>query len=78
MILKLNNKRLILVKNVDMNKILLSNKVSFSKKGFKYFMGYTDAEEMCISLKNESIKKVFWQNSIYVFFDKRWWVIRKI
>ena len=54
-----------------MNKILLSNKVSFSKKGFKYFMGYTDAEEMCISLKNESIKKVFWQNSIYVFFDKR-------
>ena len=51
-----------------MNKILLSNEVSFSKKGF---MGYTDAEEMCISLKNECIKKVFWQNSIYVFFDKR-------
>ena len=54
-----------------MNKILLSNEVSFSKKGFKYFMGYTELEEMCISLKNECIKKVFWQNSIYVFFDKR-------
>ena len=30
----------ILIKNIDSNKIVVSNKVSVSKKGFKYFIGY--------------------------------------
>ena len=30
----------ILIYNVDFNKMLTSNKVSFSKTGFKYFIGY--------------------------------------
>ena len=29
-------------KYIDINKIVLPNKVSFSKKGFKYFIGYKD------------------------------------
>ena len=39
------HKRLILIKNVDINKIVVSNKVSFCKKGFKYFIGYKDTKK---------------------------------
>ena len=28
--------------NIDINKIVVSNKVSFGKKGFKYSIGYKD------------------------------------
>ena len=31
------------IENIDINKIVVSNKVSFGKKGFKYFIGYKDA-----------------------------------
>ena len=30
--------------NVDIDKIIISNKVSFGKEDFKYFMGYKDDE----------------------------------
>ena len=30
------------MKDIDINKIVVSNKVSFDKKGFKYFIGYKD------------------------------------
>ena len=39
------HKRPTSIKNVDINKILVSSKVSFSKKGFKYFIGYKDAKK---------------------------------
>ena len=32
----------ILTKNIDINKIVVSNKVRFGKKRFKYFIGYKD------------------------------------
>ena len=32
-------KRHISIKNIDINKTIVSNKVSFGKKGFKYFIG---------------------------------------
>ena len=35
----------IFIKNININKIVVSNKVSFGKKGFKYFIGYTDAKK---------------------------------
>ena len=31
---------------MDINKIVVSNKVSFGKKGFKYFFGYRDAKNL--------------------------------
>ena len=31
-------KRPVSIKNIDINKIVVSNKVSFGKKGFKYFI----------------------------------------
>ena len=34
------------VKNVDIDKIVVSNTVSSRKKGFKYFIGYKDAKKL--------------------------------
>ena len=36
------HKNPILRNNIDINKIVVSNKVSFGKKGFKYSIGYKD------------------------------------
>ena len=33
------------INNIDINKIAVSNKVSFGKKDFKYFIGYKDAKK---------------------------------
>ena len=52
------HKEPISIKHIDINKILVSNKVSFGKKGFKYFIGYKDVKKirplcfMYISPKN--------------------------
>ena len=43
-------KRPIPIKDIDINKIVASNKVSFGKKGFKYFIGYKDAKMRPLSL----------------------------
>ena len=51
-----------LVDNIDINKIAVYNKVSFGKKGFKYFIGYKDAKKQTfihIPFKNECIQKRF-------------------
>ena len=34
------------IKNIDINKILVSHKVSFGKKSFKYFIGYKDGKKL--------------------------------
>ena len=36
----------ILIDNIDINKIAVSNKFSFGKKDFKYFIGYKDAKKI--------------------------------
>ena len=36
----------ILINNIDINKMLVSNKVSFGEKGLKYFIGYKDAKKL--------------------------------
>ena len=33
------------IKTTDINEIVISNKVSFGKKGFKYFFRYKDAKK---------------------------------
>ena len=38
-------KKPISIRNIDINKILVSNKVFFGKKGFKYFICYKDAKK---------------------------------
>ena len=39
-------KRPISIKNIDNNKIVVSNKVSFGKIGLKYFIGYKDSKKI--------------------------------
>ena len=39
------DKEAISIKNIDINKIVVSNKVSFGKKGFKYLIGYKDTKK---------------------------------
>ena len=34
------------VNNIDINKIIVSNKVSFCKKDFTYFIGFKDAKNV--------------------------------
>ena len=40
------HKRLISIKNIDINKIVVSNKASFGRKGFKYLILYEDAKKI--------------------------------
>ena len=42
----LQHKELISIKDIDINKITVSNKVSFGRKRFKYFIGYKDAKKL--------------------------------
>ena len=49
------HKRPTSIKNIDINKKVVSNKASFSKNGFKYFIAYKDPKNwnfMFISPKN--------------------------
>ena len=51
------NKRPISIKNIHNNKIVISNKDSFRKKGCKYFIGSKDAKSiipLCIFLSKMS------------------------
>ena len=44
------HKNLTSIYDVNIDTAVVSNKVPFSKKGFKYFMGYKDASEKIMSL----------------------------
>ena len=52
------HKRPISIKSININKIVVYNKVSFGKKGFKYFIDYKDVKKstfMYISPKRQWI-----------------------
>ena len=49
------HKRPVSIKNIDINKIVVSNNVCFGKKGFKCFIGYKNWTFMHIFSKNECI-----------------------
>ena len=66
------HKRPISIKIIDINKIVVSNKVSFDKKGFKYFIccKYAKIRPLCIFLR----KIIAYRRDLmklYIFFDKR-------
>ena len=53
----LQYKRPVSIKNPDINNIVVTSKVSFGKKGFKYFIGYKDPQKtrpLCIFLRKRS------------------------
>ena len=62
------------IKNKDINKIVVSNKISLGKKAFKYFIGYKDAKKLNLyvyfSQKLGHIEKTLMKLNICIF-DKR-------
>ena len=65
------HKRAISMKNIDINKAIVSNKVSFGPKGFKYFFGYKDAgniARVCIFLPKMSAYRRDSDETKYISF----------
>ena len=72
----------ILINDIDINKIVVSNKPPFGKEGFKYFIGYTDAKEirpLCIFfLEMRAYRRDFDDTECISFFIKDGQIFRKI
>ena len=68
------HKEPISIKNIDINKIVVSNRVSFGKKAFKYFIGYKDAKKLELyiyfSQKLSGYRKDFHETKYMSFFIK--------
>ena len=68
------NKRPVSMKNIDINKMVVSNKVSFNKTGFKYFIGYKDAKKRYLyvyfSEKNSAYRRDFDETKYISFLIK--------
>ena len=61
----------ILINNLNINKILVSKKVSFGKKGFKYFISYKDAKiirTLCIFFPKMSAYRIDFDETKYLCF----------
>ena len=59
------------IKNIDINKIVVTNKVSFGKKAFKYFIGYKDSKKikpLCIFLPKMSAYRKDFDETKYMSF----------
>ena len=62
--------RPISIKNIDINKLVVSNKVSLIKKGFKYFIGYKNAKKnkpLCVFLPEMSVYRRSFDKTKYMF-----------
>ena len=66
-----HHKESISIKNIDIKKIVVSNKVSFGKKAFKYFIGYKYAKKirpLCIFLLKISAYRKDFDETKYMSF----------
>ena len=65
------HERPISIKNIDINKIVVSNNISFGKKGFKYFIGYKNAKKLNLYVyffqKRKHIEGTLMKLDIYLF-----------
>ena len=65
------HKRSISIKNIDITKIVVSNKVSFIKRGFEYLTGYKDAKKIkCFLLKMSVYRRNFDETKYMSFLIK--------
>ena len=64
------NKKDLFQQNININKIVVSNKASFGKKGFKYFIGYKDAKNrpLYIFLPKLSAYRIDFDETKYMSF----------
>ena len=61
----------IMINNIDINKIVVSNKFTFGKQDFKYFNGYKDNKEirpLCIFFPEMSIYKRYSDKTKCMYF----------
>ena len=59
------------INNIDINKIVVSNKLPFGKQDFKYFIGYKDAEKniaLCIFCPKMIIYRRDFDKTKYMYF----------
>ena len=59
------------MQKVDNNKIIVSNKISFGKEGFKYFIGYNDSKKvrpLCTILRKLSAYRRNFDETKYMSF----------
>ena len=58
------------IKNIDINKTVVSNKFAFGKKGFKYFIGHKDVEirPLCIFLPKMNVYRKDFDETKYMPF----------
>ena len=69
---------------IDTEKVLLSKKIYFGEKNYKYFIGYLYNDNKVRALyimllkKSSYLKSYDEQNKLMYFFDWRWWLIREI
>ena len=64
-------KSLVSIKNMDINKIIVSNKFLFGKQDLKYFIGYKDNKEirpLCIFFPEMSIYKRYSDKTKCMYF----------
>ena len=74
MILKLkkcNLRTCFLIDNIDINKIIVSNKVPFGEKDFKYFTGYKDAKKSIILRKMSAYRRYFDKTYVFLIKDEK-------
>ena len=75
------HKEAISIKDIDIIKIGISNKVSFGKKGFEYFTGYKGAKKkrvVCIFFpKLTAYKKDFHETKFISFLIKYYELLEK-
>ena len=60
-----------MLNNIDINKIKVSNKFSFDKQDFKYFIGYKDNKEirpLCIFFPEMSLCKRYFDKTNCTYF----------
>ena len=73
MTLKMKNTTFIKIsiKDVDINKIVVSNKLPFGKQDFKYIIGYKDSEKirpLCIFHPQIIIYKINFDENWHIYF----------
>ena len=64
------HKRPTSIKDIDINKIVVYNKVTFGEKGFKYFIGYINAKIrlLCIFFLKTSAYRRYLNETKYMSF----------
>ena len=61
--------------NLDIDKIIVSKKVSFGKNGFKYLNSYKKDKK--VKTLYVILSKISGYTGNYDNFDRRWWIVEK-